>query len=311
MARSMSVPPSPPDRSTSDVDQKWGDCRGPIANTRIYILDEHRQPVPLGVAGEIWIGGAGVVRGYLNREELTAERFTDDPFSDEPGARMYRTGDLGRWRSDGQIAYLGRNDFQVKIRGFRIELGEIEALLGELPQIRDAVVIAREDHSGDKRLVAYWVAGEEQPDKALPDAERLRDHLKAELPEYMVPSAFVKLETIPLTPNGKVDRKALPAPDADALVRHEYEAPRGPVEEVLAGIWQELLGVERVGRNDSFFDLGGHSLMLTRLVTRVEDISDVELNLSELFSYSSLAGMSELIEREIIRHHVRDDLSVD
>ncbi|WP_420813046.1 non-ribosomal peptide synthetase, partial [Lautropia dentalis] len=211
----------------------------PISNTRIYIVGSGGDITPVGVAGEICIGGDEVARGYLNRLELTAERFVRDPFSDEPGARMYRTGDLGRWRTDGQIEYLGRNDFQVKIRGFRIELGEIEARLAELPEVREAVVAAREDHPGDKRLVAYWTAREELAEEALPDVEQLRDHLKAELPAYMVPSAFVRLEAMPLTPNGKVDRKALPAPDADALVRHEYEAPQGPVEEVLAGIWQE------------------------------------------------------------------------
>ena len=222
----------------------------PVANARIYILDERQQPVPLGVAGELYVGGAGVARGYLNRAELTAERFMDDPFSDELNARMYRTGDLCRWRADGVLEYLGRNDFQVKIRGFRIELGEIEARLAELSGVRDAVVVAREDHPGSRRLVAYWTPREEVPETELPSVERLREHLRAELPAYMVPAAFVKLQEMPLTPNGKVDRKALRAEcgcaDCTCL-----EAPQGPVEEVLAGIWQELLGVERVGRNDN------------------------------------------------------------
>ena len=264
---------------------------GPVANARVYILDEQRKPVPLGVAGELYVGGAGVARGYLNRAELTAERFMDDPFSDDPGARMYRTGDLGRWRADGLIEYLGRNDFQVKIRGFRIELGEIEARLAELPGVRDAVVIAREDHPGDKRLVAYWTVREELPEEALPDVEQLRDHLKAELPAYMVPSAFVKLEAMPLTPNGKVDRKALPVPDAEAVVRHEYEAPQGPVEEVLAGIWQELLGVDRVGRNDSFFDLGGHSLLAVQLMQRMAE-QGVSTTLASLFQEPTVSAQA-------------------
>ncbi|WP_203228911.1 non-ribosomal peptide synthetase, partial [Lautropia dentalis] len=269
----------------------------PIGNTRIYILDGQGQPVPIGVTGEIHIGGDGVALGYLNRPELTAERFIPDPFSDEPDARMYRSGDLGYWRADGLIEFVGRNDFQVKIRGFRVELGEIEARLGELPGVRDAVVLAREDHPGDKRLVAYWMAHEGAAEETLPDVERLRDHLRAELPAYMVPSAFVKLEVMPLTPNGKVDRKALPAPDAEALVTHMYEAPQGPVEEVLAGIWQELLGVERVGRNDSFFDLGGHSLLAVQLMGRMRRDLGQEIELRELFDAPTLAAVASRLQQ--------------
>ena len=296
----------------------------PIANIRMYVLDEQRQPVPLGVAGELYIGGDGVARGYLNRPELTAERFVRDPFSEEAEARMYRTGDLGRWRPDGAIEYLGRNDFQVKIRGQRIELGEIEARLAELPQVREAVVLARQDSPGDQRLVAYWTGrdegaagthdaasdaadtGEGEETRQQQEVARLRDHLKAELPSYMVPGAFVKLDAMPLTPNGKVDRKALPAPDAEALVTHAYEAPQGPVEEVLAGIWQELLGVERVGRHDSFFDLGGHSLMLTQMVSRIYDAADVEVELADLFSASSLSEMAARVEEEILNQYEQD-----
>ncbi|MFI4982349.1 MAG: amino acid adenylation domain-containing protein, partial [Nevskiales bacterium] len=188
----------------------------PIANTQIYILDGQQQPAPLGVAGEIHIGGLGVARGYLNRPELTAERFIRDPFSRDPQARLYRTGDLGRWKPDGNIEYLGRNDDQVKIRGYRIELGEIEAQLNRHPQIREAVVIAREDQPGDRRLVAYLTCNE------APNLEELRSQLKELLPEYMVPSAFVVLEALPLTPNGKLDRKALPAPEAGAYQTQEY-----------------------------------------------------------------------------------------
>ncbi|MBY6244206.1 AMP-binding protein, partial [Methylosinus sp. Sm6] len=184
----------------------------PISNTRIYILDGHGSPVPIGARGEIYIGGAGVARGYLNRPDLTAERFVKDPFNDAPDARMYRTGDLGRWRADGTIEFLGRNDFQVKIRGFRIELGEIEARLAAHPFVRDVVVMAREDAAGDKRLVAYYTAREDAGETA-PGAEGLRAHIVAALPDYMAPSAFVCLDRLPLTPNGKLDRKALPAPD--------------------------------------------------------------------------------------------------
>ncbi|HEY1137112.1 MAG TPA: amino acid adenylation domain-containing protein, partial [Xanthomonadaceae bacterium] len=206
----------------------------PVANAKVYILSARGEPVPMGVAGELYIGGDGVARGYLNRPELTAERFVRDPFSADPQARMYRTGDLGRWLPDGNIEYLGRNDFQVKIRGFRIELGEIEARLAACEGVREAVVLAREDEPGDKRLVAYVVpaAG------AAPTAAKLREALQPQLPEYMVPSAFVLLDAFPLTPNGKLDRKALPAPDGTSLTRREYEAPQGEIEQGLAEIWQ-------------------------------------------------------------------------
>src|SRR6185369_7282911 len=221
----------------------------PIANTQIYILDQHRQLVPVGVVGEIYIGGAGVARGYLNRAELTAERFIADPFSSQPQARMYKTGDLGRWRADGTIEYLGRNDHQVKIRGFRIELGEIEAELVRHGQVKEVAVVAREDAPGEKRLVAYLVA---RAETGQPSVEALRAHVKEVLPEYMVPSAFVILERMPLTQNGKLDRRALPAPELGAYISRRYEAPQGEVEEILAGIWQGLLRVERVGRWDNF-----------------------------------------------------------
>ena len=207
--------------------------------------------------------GVGVARGYLNRPELTAERFLRDPFRDEPQARMYKTGDRGRWLPDGTIEYLGRNDFQVKIRGFRIELGEIEAKLRACDGVREAAVIAREDAPGDKRLVAYVVAEEDL------QTSELRTALSAQLPEYMVPSAFVPLEALPLTANGKLDRQALPAPEATALNVREYEAPQGEIEEALAALWQELLQVERVGRRDQFFELGGHSLLVVAMVERL------------------------------------------
>ena len=220
----------------------------------------------MGVSGEIYIGGAGVARGYLNRPELTAERFVPDPFSDQAGARLYRTGDVGRFLADGNIEFLGRNDHQVKIRGFRIELGEIEAQLSAHPQVREAVVLAREDVPGDKRLVAYYTVRDGQ---AAVETEELRAHLQQHLPAYMVPAAFVRLESLPLTPNGKLDRNALPAPEGDAYAHREYEAPQGEVEIALAGIWSELLQVERIGRQDNFFELGGHSLLVVQAVERM------------------------------------------
>ncbi|MBA3485668.1 MAG: amino acid adenylation domain-containing protein [Lysobacter sp.] len=265
----------------------------PIANTRIYVLDGDGTPVPIGVAGEIHIGGDGVARGYLNRPELTAERFLKDPFARNPDARMYRTGDLGRWLPDGNIEYLGRNDFQVKIRGFRIELGEIEAKLAACAGVREAVVLAREDVPGEKRLVAYLLAEAE----AEPTASQLREALLKELPEYMVPGAFVELDAFPLTPNGKLDRKALPAPDGSSLVQREYEAPQGDVEETLARLWCELLGVERVGRHDHFFELGGHSLLVVTLADRLRE-AGLLMAVQTIFTAPSLCALAATLSRE-------------
>ncbi|GFM80231.1 hypothetical protein PSCICN_09230 [Pseudomonas cichorii] len=261
----------------------------PVANTQFYLLDEHRQPVPLGVPGEIYIGGAGVARGYLNRDDLTVERFLEDPFN--AGARMYRTGDLGRWLSDGNIEYLGRNDDQVKIRGFRIELGEIEARLARHESVKEAVVMAREDVPGDKRLVAYFTSP-----IAEVDLETLRTHLQSQLPEYMVPAAYVHLEKLPLTPNGKLDRKALPAPDQQALISRGYEAPQGETEIILAQIWAEVLKVERVGRHDHFFELGGHSLLAVSLMERVRQ-AGIEADVKTLFEQPTLAKYAAATEK--------------
>nr|WP_279610826.1 non-ribosomal peptide synthetase [Burkholderia gladioli] len=260
----------------------------PIANTRIYLLDAHGQPVPLGAVGELHIGGDGLARGYLNRPELTAERFLDDPFDPRPGARMYRSGDLARYLPDGNIVFLGRNDHQVKIRGFRIELGEIEARLAAHSAVREAVVLAIGE-GADKRLVAYVVA---EHDEQLIGA--IRDHLAAQLPDYMVPTAFVRLDALPLTPNGKLDRRALPAPDQSALFRQAYEAPQGEIESALAEIWATLLDIERVGRHDSFFALGGHSLLAVQLISRIAALG-VELPLASLFASPTLAGLSSVI----------------
>ena len=254
----------------------------PISNTAVYLLDENRRPVGEGGAGEIYIGGAGVGRGYLNRPELTAERFIENPFGGE-GWRLYKTGDLARWREDGQLEFIGRADFQLKIRGYRIEPGEIEAALREYPGVVDAVVVGREDEAGEKRLIAC-VAGIGGPE-ATPE---LRRFLKGKLPGYMMPSAVIWLKALPLTPNGKVDRKALPEPDWGRMggaVRAEYVAPRGELEQILARAWEEILGVEAIGALDNFFDLGGHSLLAIRLVSRLREELGIELPLRSLFDH--------------------------
>ncbi|HEX6083995.1 MAG TPA: AMP-binding protein, partial [Thermoanaerobaculia bacterium] len=260
----------------------------PIANTQVYILDAHGEPVPMGVAGEIYIGGDGVARGYLNRPELTAERFLRDPFRAAPNARMYKTGDLGRWLPDGNIEYLGRNDFQVKIRGFRIELGEIEAKLVQCDGVREAVVLAREDAAGDKRLVAYLVV-QEDADLSVAD---LRDALSRQLPEYMIPSVFVQLDALPLTANGKLDRQALPAPDSMMLAAREYAPPQGEIEQTLATLWQELLRARSVGRHDNFFELGGHSLLVVQFIHRLETQTPYRVAVRDLFQHSSLKELA-------------------
>ncbi|WQO95369.1 amino acid adenylation domain-containing protein (plasmid) [Sinorhizobium medicae] len=266
----------------------------PIANTRIYLLDGHGQPVPFGAVGELYIGGAGVARGYLNRPDLTAERFLADPFSGKAGARMYRSGDLARYLPDGNLEFLGRNDDQVKIRGFRIEPGEIAARLLEHELVGDAAVVAHADAAGDKRLVAYVVAkttdGSAEADGA-GLAASLRAHLGGLLPDYMVPSAFVRLDALPLTVNGKLDRKALPVPDDDAYARRAYEAPQGEIETLLAGIWAELLGVERVGRHDNFFELGGHSLLTVQMMERLRRLS-LGVEVRTVFAKPMLADLA-------------------
>ena len=269
----------------------------PISNTRVYILDGHGEPVPVGVAGEIHIGGAGVARGYLNRPELTAERFVADPFAGAADARMYKSGDLGRYLPDGNIEFLGRNDLQVKIRGFRVEPGEIGAALVRHPAVREAVVLAHEDDIGGKRLVAYytmlphWVA---EPGAAEAGARALRHHLEAVLPEYMVPTAYVRLDAMPLTANGKLDRQALPAPDGAAYGARRYEAPVGDIETCVARIWAEVLGLECVGRHDDFFELGGHSLLAVRVIELLNRQLGWTLELAALFGQPTVAGLAHL-----------------
>ncbi|KZL38968.1 hypothetical protein VT47_12565, partial [Pseudomonas syringae pv. syringae] len=267
------------------------DIGTPIANTRVYLLDEHQQLVPLGVTGELYVAGNGVARGYLNRPEMTAERFLRDPFHAGADARMYRSGDLARWNADGTLEYLGRNDDQVKIRGLRVELGEIEAQLSQLPGIEEALVLAREDEPGQPRLAAYFI--ERDGSLSMPVSE-LRAALLAVLPGYMVPSAFVRLDAWPLTANGKVDRRALPLPDREALPDREYEAPQGVVETAVAEIWSSLLHVERVGRHDHFFELGGHSLLAVNLIAQMRR-QGLDANIRTLFTQPTLAALAAAV----------------
>lgn len=263
----------------------------PIANTQLYVLDARQKPLPIGVPGELYIGGDGVVRGYLGRPELTAERFVRDPIRNVGNARMYRTGDVARFRDDGVVEFLGRADHQVKIRGYRIELGEIETLLNRHPAVAEGVVLAREDTPGDQRLVAYLVA-----EGTAPSAAELRDFLREKLPEYMVPAHVVVLERMPLTPNGKTDRKALPRPEAiEANQPKEYVPPAGDLEETIAAAWRETLGVTKVGTRDNFFDLGGHSLLVVRLHRRLVPLMPRPLSLTDLYRFPTIASLCEFI----------------
>ncbi len=265
----------------------------PITNTQVYVLDPHLQPVPVGVPGELYVGGASLTRGYLHFPELTAERFVPHPFSREPGARLYKTGDLVRYQPDGHLEYMGRLDQQVKLRGIRIELGEVEATLAQHPAVRETAVIAREDISGEPRLVAYIVPVQEPG----PTMRELRHFLEKQLPAAMVPSTFVMLETLPLTPSGKVDRLKLPQPDLiRPALEDDYVAPRTPVEQQVATIWCHLLSLERVGVHDNFFELGGHSLLAMQIVSRVRDATHVEVSLLHFFETPTVAGIAAIIE---------------
>ncbi|MBZ4420207.1 non-ribosomal peptide synthetase [Myxococcus sp. RHSTA-1-4] len=262
----------------------------PIANTQVYLLDDALEPVPVGVWGELCTGGDGLAWGYLHLPELTAERFVPNPFSQEPGARLYRTGDRARWLPDGRIEFAGRLDGQVKLRGFRIEPGEVESALLRHPGVREAVVVAREDGPGGKRLVAYFV-----PREAAPATAELRADMQALLPEYMVPSAFVELPALPLTPNGKVDRKALPAPDLEAAAG-EYVQPRTAMEQVVAGVFGAVLGMERVGAEGHFFELGGHSLLATQAISRLREAVGRELPVRALFEAPTVMQLARRLE---------------
>jgi amino acid adenylation domain-containing protein len=268
-----------------------------IPDLQTYILDEAGEPVPVGVVGELYVGGAGVARGYLNRPELTAQRFVQNQFAKEAGERMYQTGDLGRWLKDGTIEFVGRNDSQVKIRGHRIELGEIKARLAEHAGVRECAVVVREDTPGEKRLTAYYTADGELGGDA-PVVEELRSYVAERLPEYMVPAAYVRLQKLPLTTNGKLDRKALPVPEGDAYARRSYEAPQGATETILARIWAELLPVERVGRWDDFFELGGHSLLAVSLMERMRR-KGFEVDVRTLFMKPTLAELAATIKEAV------------
>jgi acyl carrier protein len=257
-----------------------------VANTSAYVLDARGAPVPVGVPGELYVGGAGVSRGYAGRPDLTADRFVPDPFG-AAGGRLYRTGDRVRWMAGGELEFLGRVDEQVKVRGFRIEPGEIEGALRRSEGVADCAVVARDDVPGETRLVAYVVGGAE--------AGVLREHLRRSMPEYMVPAAFVSLDALPLTPNGKLDRKALPAPDF-APAEERYMAPRTPTEQALADIWAETLRVERVGVTESFFQLGGHSLLATMMVARVQQVFGVEVPLRAIFDEPTVAEMAARVD---------------
>jgi amino acid adenylation domain-containing protein len=265
----------------------------PVANAQVYVLDRYLNPLPVGVAGELYIGGDGLARGYLNHSDLTAEKFLPNPFSDAPGARLYRTGDLARYLADGNLEFLGRVDHQVKIRGLRIELGEIESVLGQHPAVREGVVLAREDVPGDRRLVAYVIPGHD----SAASAHELRGFLKQKLPDYMVPSSFLFVDSLPRNANNKLDRSMLPAPGA---VRPELEesfvAPRTAVEHRLSRIWAEVLKLEGVGIHDNFFDRGGHSLKAAQVMSRIRQAFQVEIPLRMLFEHPTIAGLAEQID---------------
>jgi amino acid adenylation domain-containing protein len=273
-----------------------------ILNTRLCILDASQQPVPIGVPGEVFLSGAQMARGYLDRPDLTADRFVPDHLGGEPGERLYRSGDLARYLADGNVEFLGRVDLQVKVRGFRIELGEIEAVLADHPAVRESVVTAPEI-GGFKRLVAYVV-----PFEAAPDTSKLKGFLEERLPSYMVPSHFMVLNALPMAATGKVDRRALPMPDGQRLEGgEEFVPPRTPLEELVAGIWAEVLSIDRVGIHDNFWDLGGHSLLATKVLARVNEAFGVELPLQALFKSPTIAGFTAAIGESLLTGEPDDE----
>jgi hypothetical protein len=270
----------------------------PISNTVCHVLDGHGNLAPIGVAGELHIGGAGLARGYLNRPELTAERFIASPFM--VGERLYRTGDRVRWREDGALEFLGRIDHQIKLRGYRIEPGEIEAVLQTDPAIRQSLVIVREDRPGDRRLVGY-LAGQGI------DLDATRHRLKTRLPDHMIPGVLVVLDSLPLTPNGKIDRKALSVPD-QSVSDSCYQAPRTPIETTLAGIWAEILKLPRVGIHDNFFDLGGHSLLAVQTMNRIKRELETDITLRQFFDAPTVVGVALVVLEQLLKAHDETDL---
>jgi acyl carrier protein len=257
------------------------------------------KPVPIGISGELYIGGASLANGYLNRPSLTAEKFLPNPFSSEPGARLYRTGDLGRFRPDGAIEFLGRIDHQVKIRGFRVEPGEIEATLSQHPMVREAAVLAQGNNSHDKRLVAYLVADKTNTDFHNDLHGELRQFLGEQLPEYMIPSVFMLLDALPLTPNGKLNRNALPEPGENGNgAEPSYVAPQTENERSLAAIWQEVFGMEQISVNSNFFELGGHSLMMVRVHSKLREVMHKEIPMIDLFRYPTISALAKSFGEE-------------
>ena len=265
----------------------------PIGNTQLYILDRYLQPLPIGVVGELHIGGEGLALGYLNHQHLTSEKFIPDCFNSTPGMRLYKTGDSARYLPDYSIEILGRIDYQVKIHGHRIELGEIEAVLMQHPSINEAIVIVRTESSGDKRLVAYFIP---MNDKS-PDAGELRDFIRKKLPAYMIPVVFISMKSLPLTPNGKIDRKALPVPE-DIRQLPGHVAPRNEVEKTLAKIWQDVLGIEQVGIHDNFFDLGGASIQSLQIVARA-NMASFPLSAENIFEYQTIAELAVQVKGDL------------
>jgi len=267
-----------------------------INNYEIYILDKNLQPVPIGVSGELHIAGAGLARGYLNRPNLTKEKFIPNPFDDDPDSRLYKTGDLAKWLPDGNIEYLGRIDHQVKIRGFRIELGEIEAALLSRSAVKETVLVAIESKSGDKQLAAYIITKKRTDKNSEKNISELRSFLKEKLPDYMIPAFFVFIDAFPLTPNGKIDRKALPAPDLSLMREHKFVTPKTETEKIIAEIWKKILNVEKIGIQDNFFEMGGHSLLITQVISQAREALQINLAIYNLFDYPTIAMLARYIE---------------
>jgi amino acid adenylation domain-containing protein len=286
----------------ADVRSSGSTIGRPIPDVRVYLLDAALQPVPIGVSGEMYVGGAGVARGYWQREELSKERFIANPFSADPAARLYKSGDLARYLPDGNLEYLGRIDTQVKIRGFRIELGEIEAVLSKCPEIVQSTVLVREDLPGDRTIVAYVVAR----DAVTFDRQQIRQFLRLKLPDYMVPSAFVVLAELPLTPNGKIDRRALPAPDRQRNERTIFVPPRNPLEQQLVQIWSHLLKIDAIGIEDDFFELGGHSLLATQVISRIQTVYSVSIPLRYMFEHPTIARFGTSIA-PLVANYLSED----